>query len=306
VLCTERTDFLDWQRGLSARVPELELQCWPDIEKGSAIRYALLWRPPAALFAALPNLEVIFSLGAGVDHLWSCSSIPAHIPIARLVDAGMASQIVEYAVYGVLHFHRHFDQYRWDQQVRRWQPVKTAETSERRVGILGMGVLGRRLATALQTLGFDVSGWGRTPRNDLPCHYHSGESALGTFLSDREILVCLLPLTDLTRGLIDRDFLGLLPEGACFINCGRGPQVVEDELLSALDSGQLRGAMLDVLNCEPPDPADPLWSHPGVLLTPHIAAQTRVDPACAQIAENILRHRQGLPLLHLVDPANRY
>jgi len=306
IFCSEGADVAAWRHCLEARVPGLQLYAWPEIGDGAEMRYALLWRPPEELFAAVPNLEAIFSLGAGVDHLWACRSLPSNVPVVRLADAGMGSQIVEYALYGVLHYHRHFDLYRRDQEARLWQPRQIIPAAQRGVGILGMGVLGRRLAVTLETLGFAVAGWGRGPRSDLPWSYFHGEQGLKAFLARSDILVCLLPLTEQTRGLIDRDFLATLPRGACLINCGRGAQLIERDLLEALSSGQIRGAMLDVLNREPAEPDNPLWSQSGVSLTPHIAAQTLVEPACAQIAENILRHREGLPLLHRVDPKSGY
>ncbi|WP_245689154.1 2-hydroxyacid dehydrogenase [Roseospirillum parvum] len=267
-----------------------------------AVRHAVVWQPPAGFFRGLSGLLGIHNLGAGVDALMARPDLPSGVPVLRLLDAGMGAQMVEYCLYGILHFHRRMDDYRRAQVRGSWQELPAPETARRRVGVLGLGALGRQVAAAAAGLGFPVRGWRRGGAPVAGVETFHGPEALAPFLSGCDILVNLLPLTDDTRGLLNRERLGMLPAGACLINAARGAHVVTDDLIAGLDSGHLRGALLDVFDVEPLPVDHPLWRHPRIVATPHIAAQTLVGPAVAQIADNIRRLEAGQTPVGLVDP----
>ena len=275
------------------------------------IRYVASWKHPPGSLAGLPNLRVIFSLGAGVDHLMDDDRLPA-VPIVRVVDPDLTNRMSEYVVlHCLLHLRQ---QRRYDRQQReriwaddRFQPA----AREVRVGIMGLGVLGQDAARKLQVIGFDVAGWSRSPRAVPGVPTFAGEDGLGPFLARTDILACLLPLTPQTRGLLGRAlFRGLARDGRLggpvVINAGRGGLQVEADILACLDDGTLKAATLDVFETEPLPVSSPLWSHPGVTLTPHNAAMSDPESISAQVAEQIRRHEAGEPLRNVVDPRLGY
>jgi glyoxylate/hydroxypyruvate reductase A len=295
-----------WRRAFARALPEMPFRVWPEIGDPEAIRYALVWKPEAALLASLPRLAAILSLGAGVDHLLGNPGLPAGVPIVRLVDAGMGAEMGEYCLLGVLYFHRNLDEYaRWQRQ-RVWKRLPGVRAADRRVGIMGLGVLGGGLAAKLVTLGFDVAGWSRTQKavEGVACHW--GAAGLEAFLARSEILVNLLPLTDATRGILNARTLDRLPDGACLINVARGAHLVDDDLLAALDSGKLRGAMLDVFQREPLAETHRFWTHPRILLTPHVAAPTIPELAVEQAIDAIRCFEDGRVPKGLVDCQRGY
>jgi len=281
-----------------------------DIGDRAAIRYALVWHPPEGLIASLPNLRAVFNLGAGVDGLLATPTareIPDHVPLIRLGDAGMAEQMTEWVLHGVLRFHRRFDDYERQQTARQWTPLLDVKPAGQvRVGLLGLGALGGTVAHHLKALGYAVRGWSRRPKTLDGIETFAGRDALPAFLAETDILVCLLPLTSETRGLLNTATLSALPRGAALINAARGAHVVDADLIHLLDSGHLRGAQLDVLDPEPPSPDHPFWTHPRVRLTPHIAAITLPKPACDQIADAITLLERGQTPPNVVDRQNGY
>jgi glyoxylate/hydroxypyruvate reductase A len=275
------------------------------------IRYAAAWKHPPGAFASLPNLRAIFSLGAGVDHLMDDPALP-DVPIARVVDEDLTNRMSEYVV---LHCLMHLRQQRlYDrlQAERRWWDDRHQPAAQDvRVGIMGLGVLGQDAATKLRVMGFDVAGWSRSPRSVEGVATFSGSEGLDSFLARTDILVCLLPLTDDTRGILNASLLGRLARdgrlgGPVLINAGRGGLQVEADILRALDEGTLKAATLDVFEREPLDPASPLWTHGGVTVTPHNAAMSAPDAVGAAVAEGISRMESGLPLRHRVDRSRGY
>lgn len=256
-------------------------------EPDPSIYYLLTWRPPAGLYRNLPGLRAIFSLGAGVDHLFENDPPPGNIPIIRLRDAGMAEQMSEYALWAVIGHHRHMHTYRRQQRECRWAPLPARPAAQIQVLVLGLGVLGEAVAKAVRAQGYSVSGWSRHPKNiaGIGClHEHA---ALEKALEQTDVLINLLPLTAETRGMINNALFARLKPGACFVNIARGAHVVEQDLLQALDSGALNHAVLDVFAEEPLPKQHPFWTHPSITVTPHIAAQTLTGPSARQIAENI-------------------
>lgn len=282
-----------YARALRSRLPSLDIRTHPDIGPREGVRYAVVWSPPRGLLPALPNLRAVFNLGAGVDAILSDPDIPGNVPVYRLEDAGMAEQMAGWVVHAVVRHHRRFDDYAAAQAAGRWQPLDVAPANGVTVGLMGLGVLGRATAATLHGLGYRLRGWSRRLRTLEGVQTFCDRDGLDAFLDGTDILVCLLPLTDETRGLIDRLALSRLAPGAAVVNAARGAHIVERDLLDALESGQVSRAVLDVCATEPLPPGHAFWSHPRVTLTPHIAALTLVEPACDQVADIIHRLERG-------------
>jgi len=295
-----------WRPLLSELMPEHEFRFWPDVGDRAEIDYALVWRPEPGLLASLPNLKLIVGLGAGVDALLEDSTLPRTVPLARLVDPYMTDAMSEYVVFQVLRLHRQDIDYLNQQRARIWEEREQQNAAERRVGILGFGTLGQDCGRKLKAIGFEVLGWSRSPHEVPGFATYSGPAGLGEILARSDILVCLLPLTPQTEGILNAGAFARLPPGAAIVNAGRGRHLVEAELVPALDSGQLSGAVLDVFR-EEPLPADhPFWAHPRIVVTPHVAAETHPPTAAAIIREEIRRFETGLPLQNQVDRGRGY
>ena len=294
-----------WAEIFRREAPEFDFKLWPEIGEAHAVRYLAAWEPPADLDTRFPNLELLFSTGAGVDQ-FDFAALPPHLPVVRMVEPGIVQGMVEYVTHAVLDLHRDMPAYRRAQQQRQWQPIPVRTAAECRVGVLGLGSLGQAVLAQLVAMGFDAAGWSRSRRDVPGVHCHAGEGGLGAFLARTQILVCLLPLTDATRGLLNAALFNRLPRGASLVHVGRGPQLVNADLLRALDEGQLAEAVLDVTDPEPLPEADPLWSHPRVRITPHIASMTQPQTAARVVIDNLRRHARGEPPLGLVDRALGY
>ena len=295
-----------WRAQLTRLTQELEVRVWPEIGDPAAIDYALVWRPEPGFLASLPNLKLILSLGAGVDHLLGDPRLPLHLPILRLVDPHMTDAMSEYVVLQVLRLHRRDLDYRNQQGAGVWRELDQQNAGQRRVGILGLGELGQDAAKKLKALGFDVAGWSRSEKAVEGVRSYAGAVGLAPLLGRSEIIVCLLPLTAETEGILNKRTLALLPKGAALVNAARGAHLVEEDLLAALASGQISAAVLDVFREEPLPVDHPFWHHPRVVVTPHIAAFTNPATASPIILDNIRRFEEGRPLLNRVDPARGY
>lgn len=295
-----------WRALLGALLPEHEIRYWPETGDPAAIEYALVWQPEPGLLAALPNLKLIVGLGAGVDHLLRDPALPRGVPIVRLVDPYMTDAMSEYVVLQVLRLHRQDLDYAAQQRAGVWEEREQKNAAERPVGILGFGTLGQDAGRKLRALGFDVAGWSRGARAIAGFRTFAGPAGLDALLARSEILVCLLPLTAETAGILNAGTFARLPRGAGLVNAGRGGHLVEDDLIPALDSGQLSGAALDVFR-EEPLPADhPFWRHPRIVVTPHVAAETHPPTAAAIIRDAIRCCEAGLPVANVVDLARGY
>ncbi|HTS55361.1 MAG TPA: glyoxylate/hydroxypyruvate reductase A [Burkholderiales bacterium] len=295
-----------WREALARELPEMEFRLWPDVGEPARVSYALVWRPRPGLLASLPNLKAILSLGAGVDHLLLDPHLPDAVPIVRMVDAGLAVQMSEYALYGVLHFHRSMQRYAEQQQRALWRQLPAVPAAQRTVGVMGLGVLGSDFIRKLVPLGFSVLGWSRTPRRLENVTSFHGPEGLSEFLGQSEILVNFLPLTADTAGVLSASTFARLPRGACIINIARGAHLNERDLLAALEQGQLGGAMLDVFQHEPLPPEHPFWHHPRIVVTPHVAAQAIAELMVSQVIDNIRCIERGEPPLGLVDRGRGY
>ncbi len=295
----------DWVERFRKLAPALEYRTWPEATDYAGARYAVCWQPPHGLLAELPDLDVMFSLGAGVDAMLRDPDLPDK-PLVRIVDPSLTGRMTEWVVLQVLMHHRLQRVYDAQQRDKVWEEIPQPAADAVGVGVMGLGVLGRDAAEKLKQLGFDVAGWSRTEK-DIPsiACYH-GSDGLKPFLARTDILVALLPLTPDTEGLIDRQLLsGLRTDnhmgGAVLINAGRGRLQVEADILQALAEGNLSGATLDVFQQEPLPQESPFWTHPKVTVTPHIAAVSDPDYLCGYILRQIEAYEAGHPLENVVD-----
>jgi len=298
-------DAQKWRDCLATLAPQLEFRQWPDIGNPAEVHYILAWEPLTNLAEQFANLRLLYAAGAGVDQ-FDLARLPADVSLIRLVDSSMAEIMAEYVLFSVLAMHRDILAYQEDQRSGRWQPRPIVHASQRRVGIMGVGNLGRAALDRLQPLGFQLSGWNRSLKEVPGGHCYVGPDELEAFLGQCDILVNMLPLTPETAGILNAARLDCLPHGAGLINVGRGAHVIETALLSALNEGRLGGAVLDVLAQEPPTQDNPLWKHPRVLLTPHVASDVQIEGGVALIVENLRREREGMPLLNVVDRSKGY
>lgn len=294
-----------WARLFAERAPEVDFRTWPDVGDPAAVRYLAAWEPPENLTEAFPNLEIVFSVGAGVDQ-FDFSRIPPEVPVVRMVESGLVAGMVEYATLAVLAAHRDWLTYAAQQREAVWNPIRVRTAGSRRVGVLGMGVLGQAVLTTLLGFGFQCAGWSRTAHWKPGIDSYAGEEGLDAFLARTDILVCLLPLTEATRGILSRNLFERLPPGAVLVNVGRGGHLVEPDLLDALESGRLSAAFLDVFDTEPLPAGHPFWRHPRIMVTPHIASMTQAETSAEVVLDNLRRHREGLPLIGLVDRRRGY
>lgn len=306
VLLSADDDPDRWRKLLARELPDLQLYAGDDVSDPAAIDVALVWKPPPGALARLPNLRLIQGLGHGIDYLFDDPELPIQVPIARLVDPELIVQMSEYVCALALWRHRRFDDYAAFQQSGRWQPLAPRRATDTRIGVLGLGAIGADIAAKLRSLGFTVHGWSRSPRQLDGIVCHPGSTGLPDCLAVSDILVCVLPLTPDTRGILNADTLALLPRGAYLINIARGAHQVETDLLAALDTGQLAGAALDVFEAEPLPPGHPFWNHARVRLTPHVAGPTVPETAVGPVADNIRRVMSGRPPLNRVDPSRGY
>lgn len=289
-----------WLHALGSALPKADIVPWQADDKRPA-DYAIVWKPPAEMLTAHPELKAVFNLGAGVDAILQLGVVPETLPLIRIDDGGMAEQMAEFATQATLRYYRRLDQY--EQQARQglWQPLEPFKKENFAVGILGMGVLGQRIAASLQHFGFTVHGWSRSRKEVSGVTSFAGTEQLSAFLQRARVLICILPLTPETSGILNRSTLSQLPRGSYLINLARGGHLVEDDLLPLLEQGQLAGATLDVLANEPLAPTHPFWRDPRITITPHISALTVLSMAARQIADKLPALQQGQPVAGLVN-----
>ncbi|MET1116779.1 MAG: glyoxylate/hydroxypyruvate reductase A [Comamonas sp.] len=298
----------DWQKLFAEFSPALEVRGWDDPEVDPAsVEYALVWQPQAGRLARYPRLRAVLSSSAGVDHILCDPLLPEALPIVRMVPEETQQRMAEFIGMSCLLLQKGFPQMLAQQRNRHWREiVATRLASEVRVGIMGLGALGAQAARYVRTLGFQVCGWSQTRKSISGVCSYAGAQELADFLAGTDILVCLLPDTQATRGIVDAALLAHLPRGASLINVGRGAHVVEPDLLAALDSGQLASAVLDVFEQEPLDAASAFWAHPQVIVTPHSAATPSRREKARQAAQAIAAMTRGEPPSHLLDRTRGY
>ena len=293
-----------WRAALAAALPEAEIAVWPVAPADPD--YALVWRPPAELFTRVRPAKAIFNLGAGVDALLSVPTLPRDVPVIRLTDAGMAEQMAEYVTLAVLRAYREMDAYAAQQRDARWQPRPRLVKREFGVGLMGFGILGQAIADALMPFGFPLASWSRTRKAIGGVTSFAGSAELPPFLATARVLVCTLPSTPETAGILDRATLSQLAQGAHVVNIARGDLVVDGDLIALLDSGHLAGATLDVFATEPLPVDHAFWHHPRVTVTPHVSAATLIPESVAQVAAGIRRIEKGQTATGAVDRQRGY
>lgn len=289
VLSSPLTDQKYYLKALAKFCPYADIRLWDAVKETSwQAEYALVWKPDNDLFLHQKELKAIFNLGAGVDALEKLPDLPADIPLYKLRDAGMGQWMLEYILYGMVHFGRHFDRYQQSQSERRWQPELTTGLQEKTIGILGLGPLGQFVGDQLRQLGYNVTGWSRSAKKELSFDQVNGYENLNHFLARSHFLVNLLPAKDETYHLLSEDRLMSLPRGAVVISVGRGSVIDEHALLVQLQTRHLRGALLDVFEHEPLSKEHPFWQQDNIVMTPHMAAPTQYEEAIKQILADIL------------------
>jgi glyoxylate/hydroxypyruvate reductase A len=269
------------------RLADTQLQQLGALEDIDAV---VCWSPPPGLLARMPRLRLVQSVGAGTDHITRDPALP-EVPVCRIVDSDMAAGMNAYVAWAVVHGQRHMGSYLENQRRSAWEEAPIVPPGRHRVGIAGLGVLGKAAARALAAIGYAIRGWSRSPKDDLPVGIEAfhGAAARAEFLAGCDTLVCLLPLTEDTRGLLNADLFAQLPQGARLVNVGRGAHLIQDDLLAALDSGQLASAVLDAFVEEPLSPGHPFWQHPSITVTPHIATRTGPQAIAQQTYDNLAR-----------------
>lgn len=299
-----------WIDALREAAPERKVVLPRDAFDPTAIRYALVWKPEPGYLKSFPKLEVIFSLGAGVDHLTTDPDLP-DLPVVRIVDPDLTGRMTEWVVLNVLLHHRRHAHYASAQASGVWKPLRQWAAGAVRVGIMGFGELGRDAARALVALGFKVNGWSRTERHLEGVECFHGKDGLPLFLARTDILVSLLPLTAETESLIDRNVIDALAKdgplgGPVILNAGRGRSLVESDLVDALAEGRVKGASLDVFASEPLPSDSPIWHAPNLFMTPHVAAESDPVALSRYVIGEIAAYEAGQPLRHLVDRDKGY
>ena len=298
-----------WRDALMPVLPEVDFthdfHVWPNcmnaLDDPENVDIALVWRPNPGDLKHFPNLKAVINLGAGVDTILADKTYPEGVPLVRLIDPALTRHMSEFVVHRVLHFHRKFHVYDQMQRDHDWRELNQDDTPQKRVGIMGLGTLGADAARHLAPFGFKIAGWSRTEKHIDGVQSFYGQDSLKKFLARTDILICLLPLTPETHGILNAKTLSQLPEGAYVINSGRGLQIDQHDLLEELDGGHIAGAALDVFCTEPLPTNSPVWDHPKIIVTPHIASLSSAQSAAQNIAENIRRIRRGETPHDLVD-----
>ncbi len=301
--CCTDTKAEPWLQGLQAALPQADISVW---QPGAPVAdYAVVWAPPQQFMDEQQGIQALFNIGAGVDGLLQRRLQPG-VLVVRLDDAGMSVQMAEYVCHAVIRHFREFDGYEADIAAGQWSYRKPRSRADWPVGVMGLGVLGERVARALSVFEFPVHGWSRTPKAIEGVVCHAGTDRFDTFLSSCRVLVNLLPLTPDTQDILNRKTLARLQPGGYVINVARGAHLVEDDLIQLLDSGHLSGAMLDVFRTEPLPADHPFWQHPKVTVTPHTSARTLRDESIAQIAGKIVALARGEPIAGVVHRDRGY
>lgn len=288
----------EWAEEFRRLLPDEDIRVWPEIGDPAEIDLVVAWRMPREALTSYTNLRAILSVSAGAEQ-WLRPGVP-DVPVVRLADPAMSSDMAAFCLHWVIRFHRNFDQVAANQQRREWRQIPYESPSRHHVGILGYGTIGSRIGAAFADLGYAVNAWSRTSRDSDGVNHFAGNDQLEAFLASSHSVINVLPNTPETTGVLNRSTLSMLPQGAVLINVGRGNAVVEEELLQVLDDGPLEAAVLDVTDPEPPTPESPLFEHPRVHLTSHVAGLTGVTTSAQLIAANITRIRSSetpFPLL---------
>lgn len=283
----------------------------PPADVCAKVRYAVAWKTPDGFFGNFPGLKAVLSTGAGVDHLVARSDLPADIPILRIIDPDLTGRVTAWTVMNVIAHHRQALAYLDAQKRAEWTPLPQSSAPDVRVGLMGYGALGQAAGEVLGLLGYDLAGWARSPKPDAPIKIYAGFDRLDAFLARTDILVCLLPLTSQTEGILNKDLFGKLARdgvtgGPFVINGGRGGHQVEEDLVEALTDGTLKGASIDVFHEEPLPADSPIWRAPNIFITPHTAGMSAPEALLGQMVKNLIDYASGQDVGVLVDRSAGY
>ncbi|UCD60660.1 MAG: glyoxylate/hydroxypyruvate reductase A [Flavobacteriaceae bacterium] len=306
VVIRQDTKLDAWKKALVSKAPNTAIYSYLEEHPKDEITMACVWKQPVETLNKYPNLECIASFGAGVDFIFKDHSVPKHIPITRVVDPVLASDMSEFVLALILSFFKNLTTYRTDQLKKIWSPQEYKRISDATVGIMGLGALGEKLAEDLVKNQFRVIGWATSPKVIAGVEVYAGKSQRNTFLSRSNILVCLLPLTKETTGILNNKLFKELPKHSYVINVARGGHLVDEDLLEYVNNGHLAGAGLDVFHQEPLPAEHPFWNHPKIQITPHVASVSDIDSVIPQLLENYRRLEEGLPLMNEVSREKGY
>jgi glyoxylate/hydroxypyruvate reductase A len=296
----------DWDSFFSKDLPTYEIREWPNLGNPKEIEYLIIGRPTLQELPELPNLKLMLTMLAGVEGIYNNPACPKGIPLVKGEPESGDPSLTEYCITHVLRHHRNLPTYLRYQRQHRWQEIKQKMPSEQRVGLLGYGTMSKPVAKELNKMGFNVAAWTRTPKINAPIEIFAGPKKLDAFLERTDIAVCLLPFTPETEGIFNSSTFDKMPNGASIINLGRGGHIIHDDLITALDSGQLSSATLDVTDPEPLPNTSPLWDHPSITILPHVARRPPVSQIAPVFIENIKRFVAGKSLLQITDRSRGY
>lgn len=295
-----------WVAAMKAVAPEIPIYSYLEEHNAEEVEVALVWKHPKGSLATYPNLKYIASSGAGVDFVFEDTNVPTHLPITRVIDTMLASDMSEYVIAVIFSHLKHLNQYKINQINSIWKPINYHRIADFTIGILGLGALGTILSEDLTRFGFKTQGWSLSKKSLEGVKTYAGQVELTSFLSTTQILVCLLPLTNETTGILNKALFEKLPKGAYLINVARGGHLVDRDILQVLDKGHLSGAALDVYHQEPLPKDHPFWRHDKIHMTPHFASVSDTQSVVPQILENYKRMKSGKPLLNLVSKSKGY
>jgi glyoxylate/hydroxypyruvate reductase len=305
LLVAQHRDMKPFRDAIVKIDPNIDVEIWPDVKHPERVQFAVAWNQPKNLFGKFENLKAVSSLGAGADHLFSDASIPDSIRFVRVVAPSLSSQMSDYVLTSVFNLLKRTDEYFRQQKRGEWKSLTAFSKDDLKTGIMGLGALGIETAQRLQINGFHVNGWSKSKKVLENIHSFS-ERELDTFLSETNILVCLLPLTPETEGILDLELFKKLKQPAFLINVARGEHLVEEDLIYSLDKGLIEQAVLDVFSQEPLPESHPFWSRDKITITPHIASITYPDEVADLLLENYKRLLSGMELLYEVDRVKGY
>lgn len=305
IVCTDKAPE-PWTVALKEIDLSLDIQVWPHENRKADVDFALCWKHPEGVLRDYPSLRCVSSMGAGVERLLCDPFLPKHLPVVRLVDPLLAQSMFEYICAAVMYYFRELDIYQTQQRRSHWHQHPPKSIAKTTIGIMGLGKLGGYSAKKLSKMGFNVVGWSRSHKAITGVEAYVGKKQLGQFLSQTDILICLLPLTDQTFEILNRELFNQLPQGSYLINVARGEHLVEEDLIAALNEGQLRGACLDVFKKEPLPQEHPFWTHRKIIVTPHCSSITNPKSVAPQIVQNYRRMQNGEPLLNQVSVLQGY
>lgn len=306
VLLAPGRDMQSWEESLLDVDPNLEIEIWPDVKNKSKVHFVVAWNQPKHVLNSYPNLKAVSSLGAGADHLLKDESLPEEIPICRVVSLSLVRQMKEYVLCAILNYQRNTITYALQKQEGVWEPHPNKDPEAFTIGIMGLGELGLPTAVYLSELGYRVNGWSNSAKNLNGVNTYSGDEEFELFISNSRVLVCMLPLTEKTEGILDLEVFKQIPKPGYLINVARGEHLVEEDLIYALDKGWVDGANLDVFAEEPLPERHAFWNRENIMITPHVSSLTPPGEVAGQIVENYKRALSGMELRNKIDKDKGY